>query len=125
MNFEEGVFLPFREIHLAEKSFSPKMSSKIVQSRVNNKGCAMSGLADSTRTYQGQKKIKEESQGFGTFIGVFVPSILMVFGVIIFLRMGWIVGQVGLSTALMIITFATFITMITTCLSLLSPLTSK
>lgn len=55
-----------------------------------------------------------KAPGYGTFVGVFVPSILMVFGVIIFLRLGWIVGQAGLSTALTIITFAAFITLITT-----------
>lgn len=56
----------------------------------------------------------EGRQGFGTFIGVFVPSILMLFGVIIFLRLGWVVGQVGLSTALLIITMAAFIAFVTT-----------
>ena len=55
-----------------------------------------------------------KKRGFGTFIGVFVPSILMVFGVIIFLRLGFIVGQAGLSTALTLITFATLIVLLTT-----------
>lgn len=55
-----------------------------------------------------------EAQKFGTFIGVFVPCILMLFGVIIFLRLGWIVGQAGLLTALVIITFAALIALITT-----------
>lgn len=54
----------------------------------------------------------ESNKKLGTFIGVFIPTILMVFGVIIFLRMGWIVGQ-GFSSSLMIITLATFITLIT------------
>ncbi len=57
---------------------------------------------------------EEKKQGFGTFIGVFVPSILMVFGVIIFLRLGLIVGQAGLSTTLILITFATLIAFVTT-----------
>ncbi len=55
-----------------------------------------------------------DNQKFGTFLGVFVPSILMLFGVIIFLRLGWIVGQVGLSTAFVIITVAALIALITT-----------
>jgi amino acid transporter len=50
---------------------------------------------------------------FGTFVGVFVPSILMLFGVIIFLRLGWIVGIAGLSTTLMIISLASIIALIT------------
>ncbi len=35
---------------------------------------------------------------FGTFMGAYVPSILMLFGVIVFLRLGWIVGVAGLSS---------------------------
>lgn len=53
------------------------------------------------------------TQKFGTFLGVFVPSILMLFGVIIFLRLGWIVGVGGLSSTLVIITLASLISLIT------------
>lgn len=56
----------------------------------------------------------EGSQKFGTFLGVFVPCILMLFGVIIFLRLGWIVGLVGISEALVIITLAALIALVTT-----------
>lgn len=55
-----------------------------------------------------------ETQKFGTFFGVFVPSILMLFGVIIFLRLGWVVGLVGTSEALLIITLSALIALITT-----------
>lgn len=56
----------------------------------------------------------EDKQKFGIFLGVFVPCILMLFGVIIFLRLGWIVGQVGLITTSVIITFAFIIALFTT-----------
>ena len=58
--------------------------------------------------------IQEGSPKFGVFVGVFVPCLLMLFGVIIFLRLGWIVGQVGLATAIFIITMASVITFIST-----------
>ncbi len=57
---------------------------------------------------RGEKKAK-----FGTFIGAYVPSILMLFGVIIFLRLGWIVGNAGLYTTLLIISLASLIIFIT------------
>ena len=33
---------------------------------------------------------------FGTFVGVFTPSILTIIGVILYLRLGWVMGAVGL-----------------------------
>lgn len=58
--------------------------------------------------------VKDASpQKFGTFLGVYVPCILMLFGVIIFLRLGWIVGQAGLSTTLVVITLSSLLALIT------------
>lgn len=51
--------------------------------------------------------------GFGTFVGVFVPCILMLFGVIIFLRLGWITGYAGLYQTWMIITLSALIALFT------------
>lgn len=56
----------------------------------------------------------KNNQKFGTFLGVYVPCILMLFGVIIFLRLGWIVGLVGLPSVLAIITLAASIALIST-----------
>ncbi len=50
---------------------------------------------------------------FGTFMGVFVPSILTILGVIMYLRFGWMVGTMGLWSALIIVTISTSITFIT------------
>lgn len=51
--------------------------------------------------------------GFGTFGGVFTPSILTILGVIMYLRFGWVVGQVGLVKTLLIVTLSTGITFLT------------
>lgn len=56
---------------------------------------------------------------FGAFEGVFTPTLLTILGVIMYLREGWVVGQVGLAGALVIIGLATLITA-TTALSLSS-----
>lgn len=49
----------------------------------------------------------------GAFIGVFTPSILTILGVIMFLRLGWVVGNVGLVPALLIVIVANLITLAT------------
>ncbi len=50
---------------------------------------------------------------FGTFKGVFLPSLLTVLGVVMYLRIGWMVGHAGLAGALVIITLASSITFLT------------
>lgn len=50
---------------------------------------------------------------FGTFKGVFVPSILTIMGVIMYLRLGWVLGNVGLLPTLLIVTASTAITFLT------------
>lgn len=49
----------------------------------------------------------------GTFLGVFTPTVLTILGVIMYLRLGWVVGTAGLGGALAIILFANVITIIT------------
>ncbi len=55
----------------------------------------------------------ETRQGLGTFGGVFTPSILTILGVIMYLRFGWVVGNVGLLGTLVIVTLSTGITFLT------------
>jgi amino acid transporter len=49
----------------------------------------------------------------GTFLGVFTPTILTILGVIMYLRFGWVVGQVGLVKTLLIVLLANVITLLT------------
>ena len=60
------------------------------------------------------KKVNTPSgYGFGTFQGVFTPSILTIIGVVMYLRFGWMLGNVGLATALFIVTLGNSITFLT------------
>lgn len=61
---------------------------------------------------------------FGTLPGVFTPSILTILGVIMYMRLGWVVGQAGLIGTLIIILVAHIIS-ITTGLSISSIATDK
>ncbi len=62
---------------------------------------------------QGDQVIPSAEGGLGTFGGVFTPSILTILGVIMYLRFGWVVGNVGLAGTLVIVTLSTAITFLT------------
>ena len=65
------------------------------------------------------KKIK-----FGTFAGVFTPSILTILGVIMYMRLGWVVGNAGLVGTIIVILLAHLIA-VSTGLSVSSVATDK
>lgn len=54
-----------------------------------------------------------EGKRFGTFEGVFTPTVLSILGVVMYLRLGWVVGQVGLVGALSIVIISNVITLCT------------
>lgn len=64
-----------------------------------------------------------QKQGLKTLEGVYVPTLLTILGVIMYLRLGWIVGNVGLWGTLLIIGLAHIIT-VSTSLSMSSMLTN-
>jgi amino acid transporter len=70
-------------------------------------------LRRETKPSLGPHVVEPRSGGLGTFEGVFTPSILTILGVIMYLRLGWVVGNVGLAGTLVIITIATSITFLT------------
>jgi len=61
----------------------------------------MSGTATST------------GNGFSTFKGVYTPSLLTILGVIMYLRFGWVLGNLGLGWTLVVVTLSTSITLLT------------
>jgi amino acid transporter len=57
---------------------------------------------------------KPETKGtLGTFAGVFTPSVLTILGIILFLRLGFVVGNAGLGRALIILGLANGISVLT------------
>lgn len=56
---------------------------------------------------------KNSSNQFGTFGGVFTPSILTILGAVMFMRTGYITGQAGIWTAAVILLVSKFITTLT------------
>ena len=64
-------------------------------------------------TKQQERPSSNSAARFGTFAGVFVPNVLTILGIILFLRSGWVVGQAGLWGALGIVTLANMISLLT------------
>jgi len=59
------------------------------------------------------KKTTAAGYQFGTFKGVFTPSILTILGVVMYLRLGWVLGHLGLPLTLLTVTLASSITLLT------------
>ncbi len=61
----------------------------------------------------GSEKTINSAPKFGTFLGVYTPSVLTILGLIMYLRFGWVVGNVGLPVTILIVLLASSITFIT------------
>ena len=56
---------------------------------------------------------KTSGGNLGTFAGVFTPSLLTILGIILFLRLGFVIGNAGLASALIILALANLISILT------------
>lgn len=70
-------------------------------------------MAEAATEQTEAKPDRRRGYGFGTFKGVFTPSILTILGVIMYLRFGWVLGNLGLAGTLVVVTLATSITFLT------------
>ena len=61
----------------------------------------------------GEVSAPQPAVKFGTFLGVFTPSVLTILGLIMYLRFGWVVGNVGLGLTFVIVLLASSITLST------------
>ncbi|MEA1875857.1 MAG: Na-K-Cl cotransporter [Bacteroidota bacterium] len=59
------------------------------------------------------EKTAPQAVKFGTFLGVFTPSVLTILGVMMYLRFGWVLGNLGLPLTLLVLVLASSITFIT------------
>jgi amino acid transporter len=50
---------------------------------------------------------------FGTFLGVYTPSVLTILGLIMYLRFGWVVGNLGLPLTILVVLVSSSITFLT------------
>ena len=70
-------------------------------------------MPQNNKSRNGNNNTGNSAARFGTFAGVFTPNVLTILGIILFLRMGEVVGQGGLWNALVIIGIANLISLLT------------
>ena len=58
------------------------------------------------------KPLKSHTK-FGWIKGVLVPCLLNIWGVMLFLRLSWVVGQAGIGLSIVIISLSAFVTTLT------------
>jgi hypothetical protein len=73
----------------------------------------MQGPEDATATPPAETTGEAGGGRFGTFTGVFTPTLLTILGVIMYVRMGWVVGNGGLGPALAVLVLGIGITLAT------------
>ena len=81
-------------------------------------------MMPSEQAHPGSTPNRNGAGRFGAFGGVFTPSILTILGVIMYLRVGWVVGAVGLGGALLIVALSHVISL-TSGLSVASIATNR
>lgn len=60
-----------------------------------------------------QVQAAEAAPKFGTFLGVFTPSVLTILGLVMYLRFGWVLGNLGLPLTILVVLLSSSITFIT------------
>jgi amino acid transporter len=80
--------------------------------RGNNRTGQLS-IESMNNNLQPAERPQEPVQKFGTFLGVYTPSVLTILGLIMYLRFGWVLGNVGLGLTLLIVVVSSSITFIT------------
>uniref|UniRef100_A0A8C2BBN5 Solute carrier family 12 member 7b n=1 Tax=Cyprinus carpio TaxID=7962 RepID=A0A8C2BBN5_CYPCA len=99
--------------------FEEEMDSNPMVSSLLNKLANYTNLTQGVREHEeadedeGAKKQTVKSPQMGTFIGVYLPCLQNILGVILFLRMTWIVGTAGILESFIIVSMCCSCTMLT------------
>ncbi|RXN13884.1 solute carrier family 12 member 7-like protein [Labeo rohita] len=99
--------------------FEEEMDSNPMVSSLLSKLANYTNLTQGVREHEeadedeGAKKPTVKSPQMGTFIGVYLPCLQNILGVILFLRMTWIVGTAGILEAFIIVSMCCSCTMLT------------
>jgi solute carrier family 12 sodium/potassium/chloride transporter 2 len=103
------------ELQNFKRSFNPAPDSESVRkNHLNVSLCDVKSLGEYKLTVTNPAVVAPAKVvKFGWIKGVLIRCILNIFGVMIFLRVSWLVGQAGLGLITLIILLATLVTLIT------------
>uniref|UniRef100_A0AAQ4PVP0 Solute carrier family 12 member 4 n=1 Tax=Gasterosteus aculeatus aculeatus TaxID=481459 RepID=A0AAQ4PVP0_GASAC len=108
------VLLPRRMTSMTETWLCLRSEELDIRPKVSS---LLSRLVSYTNITQGAKEHEEEesaaSPNMGTLMGVYLPCLQNIFGVILFLRLTWIVGMAGIMQSLLIVLMCCSCTMLT------------
>uniref|UniRef100_A0A8C2FHN2 Solute carrier family 12 member 7 n=1 Tax=Cyprinus carpio TaxID=7962 RepID=A0A8C2FHN2_CYPCA len=95
--------------------FEEEMDSNPMVSSLLNKLANYTNLTQGVREHEEADEDEGETQApqMGTFIGVYLPCLQNILGVILFLRMTWIVGTAGILESFIIVSMCCSCTMLT------------
>uniref|UniRef100_A0A8C1U6Z2 Solute carrier family 12 member 6 n=1 Tax=Cyprinus carpio TaxID=7962 RepID=A0A8C1U6Z2_CYPCA len=100
------------ETRSEEMDTRPKVSSLLT--RLPNYTNLMQGAKEHEEAESiGEKRKSSKSPQMGTFMGVYLPCLQNIFGVILFLRLTWVVGTAGVLQALCIVFICCCCTLLT------------
>jgi amino acid transporter len=88
----------------------PDRSSADTFTALDEESAPMSEAVQRRSQYSALDRDAAAGRKFGTYLGVFRPTILTLFGVIMYIRMGWVVGNAGLLGALGVLVLTFLIT---------------
>ncbi|XP_032399860.1 solute carrier family 12 member 6 isoform X5 [Etheostoma spectabile] len=98
--------------------FEEEMDTRPKVSSLLNRLANYTNLTQGAREHEeaesiGEKKKARKSPQMGTFMGVYLPCLQNIFGVILFLRLTWVVGSAGVLQALCIVFICCCCTLLT------------
>uniref|UniRef100_A0A8C9X3M3 Solute carrier family 12 member 6 n=1 Tax=Sander lucioperca TaxID=283035 RepID=A0A8C9X3M3_SANLU len=98
--------------------FEEEMDTRPKVSSLLNRLANYTNLTQGAREHEeaesiGEKKKASKSPQMGTFMGVYLPCLQNIFGVILFLRLTWVVGSAGVLQALCIVFICCCCTLLT------------
>uniref|UniRef100_A0A8C8G1P0 Solute carrier family 12 member 6 n=1 Tax=Oncorhynchus tshawytscha TaxID=74940 RepID=A0A8C8G1P0_ONCTS len=110
--FISSYFLSLPPLLQEEMDTRPKVSSLL------NRLANYTNLTQGAREHEeaesiGEKRKAHKSPQMGTFMGVYLPCLQNIFGVILFLRLTWVVGTAGVLQALCIVFICCCCTLLT------------